>query len=90
MTPPVPAYGSPGCGQRPQDFPLACFELQRQPVQELGLDQLQLAQSRQTRQELRLGASKQAEHDPNATVLWCRKAPPQEGLQQSSSAPSLR
>ncbi|CAK9040484.1 unnamed protein product [Durusdinium trenchii] len=48
------------------------------------------AQSRQTRQELRLGASKQAEHDPNATVLWCRKAPPQEGLQQSSSAPSLR
>lgn len=44
MTPPVPAYGSPGCGQRPQDFPLACFELQRQPVQELGLDQLQLVQ----------------------------------------------
>lgn len=39
MNPQVPAYGSPGCGQKPEDFPLACFEVQRQPVQELGLDQ---------------------------------------------------
>eukprot|EP00434_Breviolum_minutum_P013373 symbB.v1.2.011782.t1/scaffold798.1/size257095/3 len=42
MNPPVPAYGSPGCGQKPQDFPLACFEIQRQPVKDLGLDQISL------------------------------------------------
>eukprot|EP00435_Cladocopium_sp_Y103_P055264 s1205_g18.t1 len=46
MNPQVPAYGSPGCGQKPEDdFPLACFELQRQPVQELGLDQLGLVRT---------------------------------------------
>lgn len=45
MNPQVPAYGSSGCGQKPEDFPLTCFELERQPVQELGLDQLGLVRT---------------------------------------------
>ncbi|CAJ1348586.1 unnamed protein product, partial [Effrenium voratum] len=41
MSPPVGAFGAPGCGQPPGDpqLPLACFEFQRQPVHDTGLDQ---------------------------------------------------
>jgi len=44
LTPPVPAYGASGCGQKPNDFPLACFEYSRQPVLDTGLDQIGLVQ----------------------------------------------
>lgn len=44
LAPPVPAYGAPGCGQKPNDFPLACFEYSRQPVLDTGLDQIGLVQ----------------------------------------------
>jgi len=125
MDPPVPAYGSPGCGQKPQDFPLACFEIQRQPVRDLGLDQISLVQHLATG-EVVLADAKEVplihhlsdpaarklardllahrfdvrtsnaripttrSQDESASILYCRKVPPQQGLQESSSAPSLR
>jgi len=38
----VPAYGDPGCGHKPDRFPLACYELASSYVAESGLDQVEL------------------------------------------------
>ncbi|CAJ1394042.1 unnamed protein product [Effrenium voratum] len=72
MSPPVGAFGAPGCGQPPGDqLPLACFEFQRQPVHDTGLDQLSLVKEVAA---LARGLDASAAESSNATAALLRGA----------------